>query len=463
MKRTVLLAILLYISNGFLLFAQGDSLEFSMESACRYALEHNKALNNAREDIQIAEQQYKEARGQGLPQISGQFDYMTNFNYEATFEMGGGDGGTDMPQIDYSKLDAGDHELLKILEEMTSGSSSTIVMTDQSNAQVQVSQLIFGGEYWVGLKTAQIGQELARQNVNINKLDVKETVRNTYHLILVTENIRKILNINIENLEEIKEHTKGMYEAGIAEQTDVDQISINLSQLENRKKAMERNINLSYNMLRYQMGLDSGEDIILTDSLQGLLDNIEVSAKLTDSFNLSQNPNYQIVQTQEQLQEKQVDMQKWAFAPTLTGFYSYTEKIMTTGFDLSPNNAAGLNLNIPIFSSGVRKARLEKAKIELDKAKRSKQMLEEQLHLQNNQLRYELADAYENYETQKENVKVAQRMLKNIRRKYKQGLVSSLELTQSNANYLEAESNYLNATLELMQANLKLEKLYNQL
>ena len=447
-------SILLIVCTGLLLPLQAqEKMTLSLEQAQEYALEHNRQLQNAREDVKIANQQFKEARGQGLPQVSGTLDYMTNFNYEAELEFGSGE--TDPPNIDYTKFDPGDYELLKILNSMSSSGPSTIVMTDQSNAQLQVSQLIFGGQYWVGLETARIGQELARQNVNLTELDVKEQVANTYQLILVTTKIVDVLEKNLNNLEDIRKHTKNMYTAGIAEQTDVDQISISISQLQNQQKSMERNVNLSYNMLRFQMGMDSDQEIVLKDSMAGLLNEAEESTQLS-TFNVNQNPNYQIIQTQEQLQEKMVNMEKWAYAPTLTGFYSYTEKIMTTGFDLSPNNAAGLTLNVPIFSSGVRKAKL-------DKARRSKEMIKEQLKLQNNQLQYELTNAFENYKTQKENVKVAKRMLNSVQNKYKQGLVSSLDLTQANSNYLEAESNYLNATLEFIQARLQLDKLHNKL
>lgn len=457
-KLITLMMSLLFVTG---LSAQQTSQSYSIEQAQQYALEHNKTIRNAREDVRIAEQQYKEARGQGLPQVNGSMDYMTNFNYEAELDFGGGN--QDQPQIDFTKLDPGDYEILKLLDQMSGSSSSTIVMTDQANAQVQFSQLLFSGQYWVGLKTARIGQELARQSVHITELDIKEMVTNTYQLILVTEEIIGVLDKNINNLEDIKKHTNNMYAAGMAEQTDVDQISISISQLQNQKKSLERNVNLSYNMLRFQMGLEPGSNITLTDSLPGIINKIETTSGLADSFNPVQNPNYQIVQTQEQLQKKMVDMQKWSYAPTLTGFYSYTEKIMTTGFDLSPNNAAGLNLSVPIFSGGVRKAQLDKAKIELDKAARTKELVEEQLRIQNNQLRFDFSSALENYNTQKLNVDVAQRVLNSVQNKYKQGLVSSLDLTQANSNYLQAQSNYLNAVMELTQANIKLQKLYNQL
>jgi outer membrane protein TolC len=336
-------------------------------------------------------------------------------------------------------------------------------MTDQSNAQLQLSQLLFSGQYWASLQTARMAEELTRQSADLSTLDVKESVSGTYYLILVNEALDQVLEENIGLLEEVRQHTENMYQAGLAEQTDVDQISVSLAQLRNQKQAMERGILLSYNMLRFQLGLESDREVLLSSPLSALLPAEEATRILASNFPLEQHPNYRMIQTRERLQEKQVDMEKWAYAPSLTGFYSYTEKLLTTGFDLSPNHAAGLNLSIPIYSSGMRKARLEKSKIALDQARRDREIVSEQLKLQDNQLRNELMAALDNYQLQQENVKVAARLRNSMTNKYRQGVISSLELTQANTQYLQAESNYLSAAMELLQARLKINKLYNQL
>lgn len=145
------------------------------------------------------------------------------------------------------------------------------------------------------------------------------------------------------------------------------------------------------------------------------------------------------------------------------GVLHVQKKLLTTAFDLSPNHAAGFTLNVPIFSSGARSAQTSRAKIELEKIKRSTELLEQQLELQRNQLSFSLNSAYENYQTQKESVDVARRLLASIQNKYQQGLISSLELTQANSNYLQAENNYLSSALELLQSKLEMDKLCNQL
>jgi outer membrane protein TolC len=254
-----------------------------------------------------------------------------------------------------------------------------------------------------------------------------------------------------------------MYAAGVAEITDVDQIRINLTQLKNTKKYMERNISLTYNMLRFQLGLNAGETIILSDSLTHLINTIEKELLSFQEYDIENNPNLKMIKTQEELMGKQVILEKWAYAPTLAGFYQYTEKFLTTSFDLSPKNVAGLTLSVPIFSGFDKRARVNKAKIEFDKATTTRQQIEEQLLIQKKQLEFEYKSAFENYITQKENIEIAQRVYDNINNKYRQGLVSSLDLTQANSNYLQAKNNYISSVMDLLQAKLELNKLYNQL
>jgi outer membrane protein TolC len=335
-------------------------------------------------------------------------------------------------------------------------------MKDQANASVQLSQLIFSGQYLVGLETAKIVKELSEKQYLKSEKDIKERVANIYYLILISENSLDIINKNIENLQKVLEHTKNMYNSGMVEKSDVDQIKVNLSKLKNSRESTRRNIQLNYNLMRIQLGITDNRNIQLTNSLTEFLDDRDISL-LNTNFDMDKNITYQIMENQEMISKQQVKLQKWTYAPTLSGFYSYTEKLLTTDFDLSPKNAAGVTLSIPLYSGGSRKAQLDEARINLDKTKRQKSLLADQLKMQERQLRYDLQSAFENYKTQKDNVEVAKSLYENFANKYQQGMISSLDLTQANNNYLQAEGDYLSSVLKLLQARLALKKLYDSL
>jgi outer membrane protein len=456
----VMLVFFSMISMG--IYAQETQLLFNLDEAQSYALLHNKTLLNATKDVLIARESYRETLGAGLPQVNGSLDYMTYFNYEFALDFGGGGG--NVPPIDPTYLDLGDTTILGFIGRMNGSSGpTTIVMGDQASANLQITQLIFSGQYWVGLQMAKIGKRIAQTGLEMTSLGVKENVASTYYLVLVTRELVNIIGNNQKNMEEILKHTSDMYTVGLAEQTDVDQFRITVSQLENTRRSMERNLQLNMNMLRFVMGIEKDQEIELTDSLEALIGRIDETVLLKNEFDMTLNPTYNLLAAQQEIGRKSVDLQRWSYAPTIAGFYSYKEKILATAFDLSPKHAAGVSLTVPIFEGGTKRASLSKAKIELDKMNRNMDMLEEQLALQDRQLQFELNSAWDNYTTQKENVEVARRMYNNMHNKYNQGMVSSLDLTQANSNFLQAESNYVSATLNLLQAKLQQDKLYNRL
>lgn len=456
----------------------GQEVVLSLQEAIDFAIDYNKSLQGSRMEVERARNSIWESIAQGLPQVDGTLDYMTYFNYELAFSFGGGEDVdfTDeqlqmamdqtlnafpgVTQTDIYKYQAGsyfDRQLQSMLP------PSTILMSDQSTATLRVSQLIFSGQYIVGIQTARLARLISEQNLEFSELNTKESVINAYYLVLLTEESLAILEQNLVNLQETLDQTRIMFRTGMAEETDVDQLRITVNQLQNSRNSLERNLELNYNMLRFQLGVETNVELRLTDDLETLFRAMEPERAITMPFTLENNVNYQIMQTQEEINRKLMALEKWNYAPTISGFYNYNAKILTTGFDMNPNNLAGLTLSVPIFSSGMRKARVDQAKIDYDMAQLNRSILEDQLRLQEKQYKYNLQSSLENFRTQRENVEVAQSVFDSYRRKYEQGMASSLELTQANSNYLDAESNYISAVMEVMNAKLQLDKLMNTL
>jgi outer membrane protein TolC len=456
-----------------------DELVLDLQGAVDYALNYNKSLQNARLELERSDRQIWESISQGLPQVDGALDYMTYFNYELEFSFRGGDmtftqdqyleamtATLQVPEFssttpqDLINHQAGNY-MDGVLQSMLP--PSTILMSDQSTATFRVSQLIFSGQYIVGIQTAKLAKIISEQNLEFNELNIKESVISAYYLVLITDESLRIVEQNFQNLNETLEQTQNMFNAGMAEQTDVDQIRITVNQLQDSRNALERNLELNYNMLRFQLGLETTAQLTLTDDLESLFTQLQPESVLTLPFNIENNVSYQLMKTQEEINGKMLSLEQWNYAPTLNGFYNYNAKIMTTGFDMNPNNLAGFTLAVPIFSSGMRKARVDQAKIDYNIAQINRSIMEDQLNLQEKQIKYNLQSSLENFYTQQENVEVAQRVYDSFRRKFEQGMATSLDLTNANGNYLDAESNYINAVMEVLNAKLQLDKLMNNL
>lgn len=466
------------------LFAPGISQEpaerlvLNLQGAVDYAIDYNKSLQNSRLEVERSRKSIWEAIAQGLPQVDGTLDYMSYFNYEMEFNFGGGEAPDFSPedmQEAFNQTQAvfpfytqNDVAMLAAntfyegqLQDMLG--PTAIILSDQSTATLQVSQLVFSGQYIVGVQTAKLAQKIAEQSLEYSELNTKEMVINSYYLVLITEESLAIVEQNLINLKETLAQTETMYRAGMAEQTDVDQIRITVNQLVNARNSLQRNVELNYNLLRFQLGLEANVKLELTDNLEALFTSMQPENALAMPFAIENNVTYQMSQTQEEINKRLVDLEQWNYAPTIAGFYNYNKKILVSGFDMNPNHLVGLNMSVPIFSSGMRKARVDQAKIDYNMAQTNKLILEDQLKLQEKQFKYNLQSSLENYFTQQENVEVAQRVYDSYLRKFEQGMATSLDLTQANSNYLDAESNYLNSIMEVMNAKLQLDKLMNKL
>ena len=410
-----------------------EMLSLSLAQAQAHALEYNKQVKNAALAVELAQKKINESISSYLPQADLQMDY-TNFlgaEIEISFQEG-------MPP-------------------------TKIPFKPTSNLNIGVSQMIFSGTFIVGIQMLKIYKEMSGTNYLRTEQNIKELTTKSYQAALVTDLSIDIIKENLDNMQKIYENTKAMVSVGMAEKLDLDQFEVQMSTLENAMKSAERQRELAYNLLRFQLGVPVDTPLELTDSLDYFLENIDFAAELAQIFNIQNNLDYQVMENQVKLSAKQVDMQKVNYLPTVNSYYQYTGKILKPDFDMTPKNVIGLNLAFPLFSSGMRYSQVNQAKLQLETTVNNKSLLEDQLLLQERQLRFNLASAVDQYENRKNNVDVTNRIYKNYQFKYEQGVASSLDLATSNNNYLQAESDYLSSILSLLDARLALQKLLNTL
>ena len=444
MKRILITAAALVILVPARINAQGNAgeLKLSVKEAQEYALMNNRVVLAARSDVQAAKAALWETISAALPQVNASGSIMDNLKLMTTLLPGDffGKPGEKIP--------------------VTFGSQFN------SSGSIEASLLLFNAPLYIGIETTKLAQKLSEESLTRSELETKESVASAYFLILVSEKSLELLNGNIENLNETLKSTRAMFSVGMAEATDVDQMVSNVTMVENNRSSLERTIELNYNILRFQLGVSPATVITLTETLESLTGQINVEALLSQEFDHTRNVDYKLVEGQEMISSLALRSQKASVLPTLAGFYSYGTNGM--GDKLSelrwfPNSVVGMQVSVPIFSSGQRYAQIKKAQINLDKARTTREMVTEQLLIQEKQLRYNLVNANLQYQSQLQNIDVSKRVYNSVENKYRQGIASSLELTQANSQYLQAENNYVSALLNLLQTKVALDKLLNNL
>ena len=442
-RYLMVLFLMIFFSWGIASAQEANrELRLSLGEAQSYALENNKMVLAAKSDVLASRAAVWETISAALPHVNASGSFTDNLKLMTTLLPGEffGQPGEKIP--------------------VTFGSQFN------SSASFQASMVIFNAPLYIGIETTKLAQKLSEENLRKSELNTREAVTTAYYLILVSEKSLEILNMNLANLNETLRSTRAMYAAGMAESTDVDQMVSNVNMVENSRSSLERTIELNYNLLRFQLGVDADTKIILTETLENLTNTIEVEALLSQELDINRNVDYKLVEGQEFMQSLALKAQKASVLPTLSGYYNYGTNGMGDKLnDLRwfQNSVAGLQISVPIFASGERYAKIKKAQFNLEKAQTTKDMIAEQLMLQEKQLRFNLVNANLQYKSQKENVEVSKRIYQSTENKFRQGMASSLDLTQANSQYLQAENNYLTALMNLLQTKVALDKLLNNM
>ncbi|HOH74852.1 MAG TPA: TolC family protein, partial [Paludibacteraceae bacterium] len=271
---------------------------------------------------------------------------------------------------------------------------------------------------------------------------------------------------NLENLRKLYNSSLNLVKVGMAEQTDADQLAVQVGMIENTIRMAERNVELSYNTLRLLLGVDNNTPLSLKNTLKDFTNKESANELLATSFDMTQNYTVTLLQQTIEMNQKQVRLNQWAYAPMLTGFYQYTKKThfdKAVGFDMTPPNLVGVTISIPVFSSGERYAKVKQAQFDLQTAKLNKEQTVDALLMEEKQLRYNLTSAIESYELQLKNVALYERILTNATQKYEQGMISSTELSTISNNTLSTQSQYISALMDMLMAKTKLQQLINKL
>ena len=419
---------------------QQDTLYFTLDEALQYAMEHSFNSKNADLDLQTSQKKVWEAIASGLPQVDASAGYTSYLNLPVSLipgEFFGGEPGTYVP-VKFGQ----DYD---------------------SNFGLSVSQMIFDGSYIIGLKSAKIYVDLARNAKEKTNIAVREAVINAYYTTLIAEQKMGIVKDNLNNSDQLLKEAKAYYENGFREEQDVEQLQLMKQQAENEVIKAEREIRVSKMVLKFAMGMDVDKDIQLKDSLQRFILPIKTGTSLGATFDYTKHIDYRIQETQVDAKKSLLSLEKVSFLPKLSAFYNYQKTAYSNNFnvlsaDWYPSSMVGLKITLPITYSGARLSRINQAKLDLEKAENDQLQ-----NIQNLQMQYltalsDLESAMDKYENDKENKDIALRIYDKTQIKFNNGIATSTELSQNESQYLTAYSNYLISILQLLQSKVNLDK-----
>lgn len=403
------------------------TLNLSVQEAQDYAVAENRSLRNADLAVQKAYATRWQTIASMLPSVDMSWAYQSMMGYKMNF------GGMD------------------------------IAMPDNGTFGITAA-IGINGQAIVGVLLNNVAIDMQKLNLEISEDNLRANVKSSYASVLVLEDVVKLLDTSLKNIEDLAEMTQRSVEVGAAEQTQADLIMVRVNTLKNNINANKRSTQLAINALKVLLNVPVETELTLTTSLQDLLSAETILTLLGKDFVLENNLNYQTLAKNVELAKRNVHMAGWAYGPTIGVGYQYSQKDYfgeKEGFNMTPPNALSIQISMPLWSSGKRAAGVVEKKIALEEARNTFAETTDNLGIQNEQLRYNLQNAYETYTNEQENITVTQRVFDNTTLKFQQGVASNLELVNASNDLITAQSTYVQAVLTLVNAQVELEKFLN--
>jgi outer membrane protein len=428
-----------------------EILKLSISEAQNYALQNNRSVQSAKIDIDIATKQVKENLAIGLPQLNLASNYQHQFvvpelSFGAYLDVNA------LPDNVYlTKTDVED--AYKQAPPVPLG------VKNNTTFDFTLSQLIFSGEYLVGLQATKVVKQVSEKALVKTEAMTKETVAGTYFLILVLGESEKVLSESLKTMDQTYNDMVKMNQQGFNEETDVDQIKISWSNLKRLITSIESQKEISVKLLKYQLGMDFSQPIALTDSIQGFIQEGNMQYLISPIFNLEKSIDYQIINAQVDLSSLLLKRERSKYFPTISGFYRRHEQTNQPSFNFAVKDLVGVNLSLPIFTSGQRSSKISGAKYSLDKSILNKENAGQGLIMEFETALSSYKTAYSNFTTNKETVVLSKKVYDKTLIKFREGVSTSFELSQNQTQFLTAESTYYNSILSLLNAKAKLDRI----
>ncbi len=442
MKKLILILLAGLLSlTTFSQTTDSSSFSFSLQQALKYALENQKDVKNAIIDEQLAQKKVNEIMGMGLPQINASFDLREFIEIPTSLipaDFFGGAPGTFAAVKFGTKYNA--------------------------TAGLDASQLLFSGDYFLGIKASKAFVEISQKSTQRTKIETSATVAKAYYTVLVNEERIKLMNATVARIKKTMEDTKALLDNGFVEKLDYDRLIVTYNNLMTEQEKVQRLLQLGTYLLKYQMGMDINANLTLTDKLVDIKLEItnEVSAQ---KFDYEKRVEYGLFETQYKLAQLDLKRQRLSYLPTAFAYGSVSGAAQRNEFDIFdtdkkwyPTSLIGAKVTMPIFNGFQRHSKNQQAKLSVLKSENEIDFIKKSIDLEIASSTTILQNATMSLENQKKNIAIAEDVVNVSKLKFQQGVGSNLEMIAAETALKEAQTNYFNALFDALVAKIDFDK-----
>lgn len=416
--------------------------QMDLADLLNYALQNNSDLKEAKFRKEISELTVRETKSNGLPQLEASLEYK-----------------------DYLKLPT------MILPGALAGTDQDIIAQFGKkynlDADIQVSQLLFSLEYINGVRTAKKAAEIRELEVDRSEIELYQLITTEYYNLLAIYKNLEIIQNNMESLKLTRQNLEATVKGGLALQTELDRVDINLYNLEASKEKIISGIQIQTNNIKYVVGMDSETKLqIDTTGFMHLFDDhLQLGKHNAGQFIPENLIEIQLLDKNIELKDYQIKTAKAGATPTIALFGSYMyqaqrEKFNFQNFDEKwfKVNVIGVKTTIPIFNGFANRTKIASAKIDkkLTVTQRRKSAEGLNLQYQNSLMNYQ--SNIKNCRIQQRNIKLAKRVEQQENLKFQEGISTLTDYLIAVSDYRNSQINFVQSFIDMKKSEIELMK-----
>lgn len=441
----------------------------SLQDCRNLAIENDKRLKIAGEEIQAGLAQKEEAFTKYLPGLDAAGIYMRNqkkihlLEHDAYLPVGSiqGDGSwkprPDQVQVINGQPVPKDYALLP-KEAMTVDDRNTALL------QLGLTQPIYmGGKIRAYNRLAGLALQLAYSKRELELQNVIESVDEAYWQVVSLINRKKLAEKYVETLKKFEHDIDLMYKTGLSTKADVLSVRVKLNEAEMQQLRVEDGLSLSRMHLNQLCGLS-------TDTIFPLRDeDIQVSRQQNiERLSLEQvyakRPEVIGLELATQMYKKKEKIAFSEYLPTvaLTANYLTMTPSFFDGISTRFDGmwSVGIGVKAPIFHWGASRKSLRNARAQTGIVEYRLLEAKEQIELQVRQSEFKIKEVAKKLEMAGNNLERADENLKLANLGFQEGTIAVSNVLEAQTAWLSAHAELIDSRIEMKLCEVYLQKAY---
>ncbi|AZA55176.1 TolC family protein [Chryseobacterium sp. G0201] len=333
------------------------------------------------------------------------------------------------------------------------------INTQYDNVYVQANWELMNWRNYLNISLSKINKESSTYKMKQAQNDVKLNVIQMFFKYQNSKSWLDVLETQISGIEDQIKRTEKEVEIGNRPKSDVYDIKANLGTLQEQWVSAKNARDLSkINLLNALAITNDSLDFKMTE--ENLSDFNFNDPEFIKNL-LEKNPAYKTIITEINAAEKNINIARSAYLPTLNGSYnwsSFYSKVLgesadpfSDQFKRNKSQQVSFGLSIPIFNKLQVKNNVEIAKLNVINYNYEKEIVINNLTQSINSIKVQFQNSEEKYTLLKSNFENQKLSFQKSEEKYKEGLMDAYTFFVVRNNWLQANYNLINSKNEVMQ------------